>query len=66
MSEDSKKYECRIYWCDIDQVWVAYSVNTFQIGCGYTPVEALQDMIKAVDITFELAEEDETIQPWSK
>ena len=58
------KYECRVYWFSVDNCWIAHSMYTDQIGTGETPVEALQDMVKAVDQVFELAKEDETVQPW--
>jgi len=64
MREEKDKYECKVYWCDVDDVWISHSLYTDQIGAGITLVEAVQDMIKAVDAVFELAAEDETIQPW--
>ena len=65
MSRDEKdRYECKVYFCDIDDVWIAHSLYTDQLETGVIPVEALQDMVKAVDTVFELAAEDETIQPW--
>jgi len=66
MSKDKKKYECRIYWSNRDKGWISHSLNTDQIGVGSTPVEALEDMIKAVDVVFELAADDKTLQPWRK
>lgn len=53
---------CLIYESRKDKCWIAHSLRTDQIGIGNGVVEALADLLIAVDQLLELAEEEDNIE----
>jgi hypothetical protein len=53
--------EAVIYFSDEDGCWIAHGLRTDQIGTGERVVDALADLIRAVDEVAQLAAEDESI-----
>lgn len=63
MSANSKFSDtCLIYYSRSDSCWVAHSLHTDQIGTGGCIVEALTDLLKAVDHIIALGESDDTLK----
>lgn len=50
-----------IYLSDEDKCWIAHSLRTDQIGTGARIVDALADVLKAVQLIREEAEKDATL-----
>jgi len=53
---------CVIYESRQDECWIAHSLRTDQIGTGGCVVEALEDLLRAIDQVMRLAAEDEDVQ----
>ena len=53
---------CVIYESKKDNCWIAHSLRTDQIGTGDDPLEALADLLVAVDQLLELAQEESDIE----
>ena len=53
---------CVIYQSTKDNCWIAHSLRTDQIGTGNDVVEALTDLLIAIDELLELAEEESNIE----
>jgi hypothetical protein len=53
---------CIIYESRKDKCWIAHSLRTDQIGTGNDVIEALADLLLAVDQLLELAEEESNIE----
>lgn len=53
---------CFIYESRKDKCWIAHSLRTDQIGTGDNVVEALADLLLAVDQLLELAQEERDIE----
>lgn len=56
-----KFYECLIWDSNEDGCWIAHSLHTDQIGTGDCVLEALADMMKAVNQTYELYQQEPDI-----
>lgn len=50
-----------VYHSDEDNCWIAHSLRTDQIGSGEKIVEALSDLLCAVDQVRQIAEEDPSV-----
>lgn len=50
-----------IYRSDEDGVWVAHSLRTDQIGTGDGVVDALADLLRAIDTVWEIARADKSV-----
>lgn len=67
MSRKGKKvvpdidYACLVYNSSADGCWIAHSLKTDQIGTGECVINALADMIKAVNQVHELAKKGSDI-----
>lgn len=55
------KDTCVIYYSRTDKCWVAHSLRMDQIGAGDCVVEALAELIKAVDHVLHCAQRDATL-----
>lgn len=53
---------CVIYESRKDKCWIAHSLRTDQIGTGRDIIEALADLLCAVDQLLELAQEEPDIE----
>jgi hypothetical protein len=50
-----------LYRSEEDSVWVAHSLRTDQVGVGNRIVDALADLIRAVDAVLAIAHADKTV-----
>jgi len=62
----SSDYWAVIYYDTEDECWVAHSLDTDQVGTGGRIVDALADLIRAVQALFELAKQDNSIALFRK
>ena len=53
---------CVIYYSRGDSCWIAHSLRSDQIGTGESIVEALANLLRAVDHLLTLAESDDTLK----
>lgn len=53
---------CLIYESRKDKCWIAHSLRTDQIGTGQDIIDALSDLLCAVDQLLELAQEEPDIE----
>jgi hypothetical protein len=50
-----------IYWSDEDKCWIAHTLKTDQIGTGERIVDALADVLKALQMIHEEASKDRSL-----
>lgn len=58
--------KCVIYYSRTDKCWIAHSLHTDQIGTGECVVNALADLLRAVNQIITIAREDDTVRIFRK
>jgi hypothetical protein len=62
MIQNDFQDECLLYYSDEDRCWIAHSLRSDQVGTGPDVVQALADLIKAIDQILALARREGDIE----
>jgi hypothetical protein len=62
MTQDDFRESCVIYYSPDDKCWIAHGLRTDQVGTGDCVVDALADLMKAIDQILALARQEGDIE----
>jgi hypothetical protein len=58
------KDEILVYFSHQDQVWLAHSFRTDQIGCGNCVLVAIESLLRGIKTIMEMKKDDPSIEVW--